>query len=307
VRPVNLIPPEERRGENAPMRTGPLAYVVVGVLAVALVAATFAVMTSNQISDKKTEKATLEAQVADAQAQADQVKSFADFAAVQQAREETVSTLAQSRFDWERVLRELAIVIPGDVWITGLNATVSADAASALSTSSASAGSGASDSITAPSLEIQGCAGGHEAVARFLAVVHDIDGVTRATVISSDRPNQTSPAGAASTASAGSSSGSQACSSRNFVSTFDLAVAFDAAQLGAPSGSSTTTPTTSTTPSTSSATSQPTAAGTSASGDQSQASDANQQLQQQKDSAAQKSAKGRKAVATFIPGAGSAP
>ena len=33
MRPVNLIPPEERRGERAPMRTGPLSYVVVAVLA----------------------------------------------------------------------------------------------------------------------------------------------------------------------------------------------------------------------------------------------------------------------------------
>ena len=35
------------------------------------------------------------------------------------------TSLAQSRFDWERVLRELAIVIPEDVWLTNLTATVS--------------------------------------------------------------------------------------------------------------------------------------------------------------------------------------
>ena len=40
MRPVNLIPPEDRRGERAPMRTGPLAYVVVALLAVGLVAVT---------------------------------------------------------------------------------------------------------------------------------------------------------------------------------------------------------------------------------------------------------------------------
>ena len=27
MRPVNLIPPEERRGDQAPLRTGPLAYI----------------------------------------------------------------------------------------------------------------------------------------------------------------------------------------------------------------------------------------------------------------------------------------
>jgi len=32
MRPVNLIPAEERRGDAAKSRTGPLAYVLVGVL-----------------------------------------------------------------------------------------------------------------------------------------------------------------------------------------------------------------------------------------------------------------------------------
>lgn len=305
MRPVNLIPPEERRGERAPMRTGPLAYVVVAVLAIGLVAVTLTVVASNQVSDRKAEKASLESQVAEAQAEAQQVRSFADFASVQQTRETTVSTLAQSRFDWERVLRELAIVIPDDVWITNLNATVSADAAAAQGSgsgaSTSSSASAVSDTISGPSLEIQGCAGGHEAVARFLAVVHDIDGVTRATVMSSERPDQTS-AGAAATSGSASSGDSQECSSRKFVSRFDMAVAFDAVQLGATSDSSTVPPAESTTPTGTSTTPTDTSGS-----DQGQVADANQQLQQQKDSAAQKTQKGRDAVNTFIPGAGSAP
>ena len=73
---------------------------------------------SNQISDRKAEKSSLESQLSTAQAEADRTKSFADFAALQLSREQTVASLAQSRFDWERVLRELAIVIPHDVWLT---------------------------------------------------------------------------------------------------------------------------------------------------------------------------------------------
>ena len=30
MRPVNLIPPEERRGDHAPLRAGALSYVIVG-------------------------------------------------------------------------------------------------------------------------------------------------------------------------------------------------------------------------------------------------------------------------------------
>lgn len=40
MRPVNLIPPEERRGERAPMRTGSLSYLLVGALALVLGAVT---------------------------------------------------------------------------------------------------------------------------------------------------------------------------------------------------------------------------------------------------------------------------
>jgi Tfp pilus assembly protein PilN len=297
VRPVNLIPPEERRGEKAPMRTGSLAYVVVAVLGLALLAVTGIVLTNNQISHRTSEKSSLESQVSAAQAQADRTRSFADFAALQLAREQTVASLAQSRFDWERVLRELAIVIPHDVWLTSLNASVSHDAASASASSSSSSGSSAgSESITGPSLQIQGCAGGHEAVARFLAALGDVDGITRVSVLKSDRPDAGSLGGTAMADSSGTAAGSEGCSSRDFVSQFEVVAAFDAVQVDpVTQGIAPTTPTTQT------GTSTTTAA------DQSQVADAEQQLRQQKDSAAQKTAKGRNAVDTLIPGAGTGP
>src|SRR5689334_7201362 len=103
MRPVNLFPIEERRGEMTPLRTGPVSYVIVGVLAVALLAATLMVLTGNQISDRKAQVSQLQAQVAQAQARSKRLSAFGQFAALQQARQDTVSNLAQSRFDWERV------------------------------------------------------------------------------------------------------------------------------------------------------------------------------------------------------------
>ena len=61
MRPVNLIPAEERRGERAPLRSGPLAYIVVGALVAALLGVTALVLTGNQIADRKAEVAQLEA------------------------------------------------------------------------------------------------------------------------------------------------------------------------------------------------------------------------------------------------------
>jgi Tfp pilus assembly protein PilN len=298
MRPVNLIPPEDRRGEKAPLRTGLVAYIVVAVLAVALVGVTLVVMIGNQIADRKAEKASLEDQVAQVQAEAQKLNTFVDFAALQEARQQTVASLATSRFDWERVLRELAIVIPQDVWLTNLAASSAPDASS--SGSSTASSSSATADILGPSLDIQGCAGGHDAVARFLASLRDVDGVTRVVVMNSDRQGASgSGASGTSSTSGGTSGGS--CSSRSFVASFEVVAAFDSAQpTSLPSTASGTT-TTETTPAPSDS------ATTTASVDQSQVSDGEQQLQQQKDSAAQKTAEGRKAVGTFIPGTGSTP
>ena len=148
---------------------------------------------------------------------------------MEQAREQTVASLAQSRFDWERVLRELAIVIPQDVWLTNLTAAVSADAASSESSSSASGSSdsGSADNIEGPSLHIQGCAAGHEAVASFLAALQDMDGVTRVSVLNSDLPDATTGGAAA---GASDVSGA-ACSTRDFVSQFQVVAAFDEVKI----------------------------------------------------------------------------
>jgi Tfp pilus assembly protein PilN len=228
VRPVNLIPPEDRRGEQGPLRTGPLPYGIVGVLVVALFGVIGVVMTNNTIEDRKAEKASLETQVAQAQAEAERLRVFTDFASLQQARQETVKSLATSRFDWERVLRELAIVIPDDVWLTNVDAKASADAA----TSSTSSTASQAESIAGPSLDIQGCASGHEAVAKFLAALRGMGGVTRVTVVSSDRPDEGTTASTTSD-STGEGTG-VACASRDFISTFQIVAAFDAATPAAP-------------------------------------------------------------------------
>jgi Tfp pilus assembly protein PilN len=260
MRPVNLIPPEERRGERAPMRTGALSYVLVAVLAVALLGVIGVVLTNNQISDRKAEKSGLESELAEAEARATSVSAFANFASLQQAREQTVATLAQSRFDWERVLRELAIVTPEDVWLTHLTATVSpaVQLSDSGSSSSSSSGSGVSglDSVQGPALHMEGCGDGHEAVARFLAALRDIDGVTRVSVLSSGRPDSSSATESSSAGAAGSGGASGDCATRDFISKFDIVAAFDAVQISASTQATATPP----------ATSEPTASESTASG-----------------------------------------
>src|SRR5215213_2157174 len=112
MRPVNLIPKDERQGDSAPLRTGSLIYVLVAGLTLLLLGIVAVALTGKQVSDRQAEKAGLEQDLAAATARAQSVQAFTDFRSVQENRAATVSSLAQSRFDWPRVLHELALVLP---------------------------------------------------------------------------------------------------------------------------------------------------------------------------------------------------
>src|SRR3954447_9390370 len=129
MRPVNLIPPEQRRGDSAQLRTGPLMYIVLGALALVLVGVTMLVLTDNRITDGKAEVATLKQEDAAAAAEAEKLAAFTQFRTLSEQRIATVRTLADSRFDWERVMRELSLVLPSNVWLTSLSASATSSTA----------------------------------------------------------------------------------------------------------------------------------------------------------------------------------
>jgi Tfp pilus assembly protein PilN len=249
MRPVNLIPADQRRGEHAPARTGPLVYIVVGALVAVLAGVTMLVVTGNQISERKSDIATLEREDAEAQANAERLAAYTQFRTMREQRVATVTSLADSRFDWERVMRELALILPGDVWLTSLDASASSE------TEGGGGGSGGDlrDSVQGPALEISGCAKGHDGVAGFVTALKDIDGVTRVGVESSALPDQESGSGVASEGGessggegGGEAGGSAGCPGRDFIATFSLVVAFDAAPAplaGAAGGEAVAAPT----------------------------------------------------------------
>jgi Tfp pilus assembly protein PilN len=222
VRPVNLIPSDERRGDGAAMRTGAFSYVLIAGLSVALLAVIAFALTSKQISDRKSEVAQLTQEEQQVTARAQSLQAFADFRAMQESRSATVTSLAQSRFDWDRVLRELALVIPDDVWLTELSGTVSPDVQLT---------DGPEIQLRAdapgPALAIVGCAASHEAVASFLQALRDIDGVTRVAISSDARPDDSSES-----ATSGGASDTD-CRTRDFISRFEAVAAFDAVAVPA--------------------------------------------------------------------------
>ncbi len=224
MRPVNLIPVEDRHGQNAPLRTGPVAYIVIGALVLALAGVTMLVLTGNKVADSKNELAQVNREDAAAEARAKSLASYTQFAALHEQRVETISSLADSRFDWERVMRELALILPHDVWLNSLEASASSEA------SGTSSGGSLGGSILGPSLSISGCAAGQNAVAGFVTALKDIDGVTRVGVESSELAGEDE--GAGSTGGSGSESGGSGdCRTRSFIAEFKLVVAFDAAPV----------------------------------------------------------------------------
>jgi Tfp pilus assembly protein PilN len=229
MRPVNLIPPEERQGSQSPLRTGPLPYILLGALAALLLGVALLVTTSNQISEKKDEVSTLKQQDAAAQQRAAELAPYVQFAETHRARLETVSSLADSRFDWERVMGELSKILPADVWLTSLNASASPEtsAASAGGGSSTEAGSGLRSSAAGPALEISGCSTGQDGVAGFVTTLKQIDGVTRVGVESSSLPSKGGGEG-------GGGGGVSDCRTRSFIAQFQIVVAFDAAPVPLP-------------------------------------------------------------------------
>jgi Tfp pilus assembly protein PilN len=223
MRPVNLIPVEDRHGENAPLRTGPVVYIVLGALALALAGVTMLVLTNNKISDRKGELAQVTREDAAEKARAESLASYTQFSALHEQRVQTIASLADSRFDWERVMRELALILPRSVWLTSLEASASSESGSG-------GGGSLSSSIVGPSLAISGCAAGQDAVAGFVTALKDIDGVTRVGVESSELAGEEEGAGSTAGAESGGG-GSSDCRTRSFIAQFKLVVAFDAAPV----------------------------------------------------------------------------
>jgi Tfp pilus assembly protein PilN len=221
MRPIDLTPTDMRQGARAPMRTGAIPYILVGALVAVLAGVALLVTTGNQVTEREGEVAQLKGENAAAKVQARRLAPYVQFQTLHEQRLATVSSLADSRFDWERVIRELSLVLPGDVWLTELNASASGAEGSG-------GESGLRGEIAGPAMELEGCTVGQESVARFVNALQDIDGVTRVAVGSSELLAKAE--GEASSEGEESDGGSE-CRTRKYIAKFNIVVAFDAAPV----------------------------------------------------------------------------
>ena len=187
MRAVNLLPPDTRGASkvSADLGAGPEAkggagpFVVLAVLAACVAGTAGYVLTGNTVKQRQTDLADVTARQQALANQAAQLKPYADFDASARARVQTVKDLTSSRFDWEQALRDLSRAIPADVTLKSLTGDISSTVGGSTNP--------LRGAVTAPAISISGCAPGQTEVARLMARLGDIDGVTRVSLSKSGK------------------------------------------------------------------------------------------------------------------------
>jgi Tfp pilus assembly protein PilN len=186
VRAVNLLPPDLRGASKTTAELsvaseasgGAGPFVVLGVLAACVAGATGYVLAGNTVKQRQAELATVTAQQQALARRVAALKPYADFDAKAKSRTQTVRDLASARFDWQQVLGDLARAVPANVTLNTLSGDVNAD--------TGSSNDPLRSAIAAPAVTLAGCAPSQTDVARLMARLRNVDGVTRVSLSKSD-------------------------------------------------------------------------------------------------------------------------
>ena len=184
MKAVNLVPQDQRR--RAPSESsGKGAYAVLGLLTVVLLMAVAYVHSSNQVTERESRAAAAKAEATRLEALAAERNSFADFAQVAQTRLASVVGVADSRFDWERLIRELARIVPEGSWLQSADASVLGDPTAGATPTATSTTSAALP--VGPSANLVGCTPDQSDVAQIMVRLHQVHRVSKVTLNESAR------------------------------------------------------------------------------------------------------------------------
>jgi Tfp pilus assembly protein PilN len=221
MRAVNLIPADAKRGSRGPSASKGLpTYLFLGVLAIAVGLVTLYVLASNNISQRQAKVTTLQAEVAQVEAQSTSLNHYAQFSQMTQSRIGSVRQLATGRFDWHSTLTQIAQVVPKNTSL----ATLAGTAASADPIAAASATPTATP--TGTSIQLTGCTKSQPDVAKLMSRLRLINGVAGVTLNSSTKQESgpTSPSTPAAPSGSSAASGGGGCG--NGTPSFDLQISF---------------------------------------------------------------------------------
>ena len=224
MRPVNLLPQTERAARPAE-GLGGSSLVLLGVLGALLFAVTAFVVIQNQVNDRSGQIAKTEVEAEQAKQRAASLGAFGSFAAVKQQREESVRDLAEARFDWERFMRELALVLPSGTSLLDVSASTdgSTDTAAGAPAEAAPPTGTTGAAGAAPKAEVTGCAQSQSHVATLLVRLGRLAGATDVELKESAADDSAAGAAATQSTDAGAG-GNTGCPARKFK--FDVAVTF---------------------------------------------------------------------------------
>ena len=248
MRAVNLIPQDLRRASGSAGATGPAVYVLLGVLGVLVVLVAAWGLAARSVAQSRSDLDRVTAEATAAEARAGELKPYAQFRDMRAKRVETVTSLSRSRFNWPFALREVSRVLPRDVWLTQVVGTV------APGVQIEDAGGGTTtplrSQLASPAIEIVGCTTGQQQVARYLARLRSVQGVTRVSLAQTEKVDVAdSPTGSPGGGSGGGGSVSGDCRHGDRkIPQFGLVIFFEAStatqSTGTAASGSTTQPAT---------------------------------------------------------------
>src|SRR4051812_1999792 len=238
MKAVNLLP-EKHRPRQPSGGQGKGGYVVLGVLGAVLVGVLVYVLTLNSINDSKSQIKEATAEAAKLNEEANSLGPYGDFAKIKSDRVTSVMSLAQGRFDYERLVRELAHVPPPGARLRNAAATaagaptpaappaagpVNAAATAAVGppttapATPAPPAAGATGTsapappvVSGPTLKLQGCARDQSQVAVTLVRLRELQGATDVSLDHSTRGEDNTSAAAAAPAGGSSGGGDASC------------------------------------------------------------------------------------------------
>jgi Tfp pilus assembly protein PilN len=174
VRAINLLPKDDsRRGRPQKTQWIVIVPVVLAVLLTGVLSAMF-LSASGTVKDKQAQLAQLQDELrAIPTPDANKVRTQSALAADKQARVTALSAALSRRVAWDRVFRELSLVLPNDVWLATISAKAPVPSASAIVPPAPPPGS----TVAATEFTLDGYTYSHPAVARLLsrlAVIPDL-------------------------------------------------------------------------------------------------------------------------------------
>lgn len=220
MKAVNLLPTDLRGAPKASaaitarqdVPRGPGAFIVLGALALGVLALAGYVLTTNTVKDRQAEISQLAVRQQAAERRVAALKPYAEFDQLAKGRVATLKDLAARRFDWDQTLRDLSRALPQDVTIKSLDGT--------LGSSTASTGAAAQQAAaTSPAISLTGCTRNQKSVARLMARLATVNGVTRVKLKSSSKSAATSTPG-------GSTGGAEAPCGEGSRPDFSIAIEF---------------------------------------------------------------------------------